>query len=104
MENFKFSKDLIQQAKEAKSAKELQEMAAKQGVSITMEEAETGYERLHPAAKELSDEELDNVSGGGCNSEPEPIACKKCGGTKIIFVTESRSYYCWDCKSTTVLK
>ena len=41
-------------------------LAKENGVEITKEEADTYFRQLHPTSGELSDEELDNVAGGGC--------------------------------------
>ena len=97
MDKIRISQELIQKAREAKSAKELQEMAAKQDISLTMEEAEKGYAKLHPAVEELSDDELDNVSGGGCSDQK----CRRCGSSDIFYVAHSASYYCNQCDSYT---
>lgn len=102
MEEIRISQELIQKAREAKSAKELQEMAAKQDISLTMEEAEKGYAKLHLAAEELSDDELDNVSGGGCSSEPK--VCVRCGSSDIYYVPSCAAYYCHKCKGYTWTK
>ena len=56
--------ELIAKAKAAKSAKELLELAKENGVELTEEEAETCFEQLHANA-EVSDDELEAVSGGG---------------------------------------
>lgn len=57
---------LIAKAKTLKSAKEIEELAKKEGISISKEQAEKFFAELHPADKELTDEELNNVSGGSC--------------------------------------
>ena len=56
--------ELIAKAKAAESAEELLELAKENGVDITEDEAKTCFEQLH-ANTELSDDELDAVSGGG---------------------------------------
>lgn len=61
----KFTKEMIEKATSAKSAEELAEMAKAEGVELTTEEAEKYFAELSKTG-ELSDEELDNVSGGGC--------------------------------------
>ncbi len=60
------NKELIAKAKEAKSADELMTLAKENGVELTKEEADTYFGQLNPKTGELSDEELDNVAGGGC--------------------------------------
>ena len=57
------SKELIEKAKTAKSAEELFAMAKAENIEMTAEEANKVYAELHKTG-ELSDEELDNVSGG----------------------------------------
>ena len=61
------NRELIKKASAAKSAKELQELAKANSVELTEAEAESYFSRLHKSG-ELSDEELDNVAGGGCQA------------------------------------
>ena len=56
--------ELIAKAKAATSAEELLELAKENGVALSDEEAKTCFEQLH-ANVELSDDELEAVSGGG---------------------------------------
>lgn len=65
----KLNKELLEKAKAAKSAEELAEMAKAEGVEMTAEEAEKAFADLHKTG-ELSDEELDNVSGGCSDGNP----------------------------------
>ena len=58
------NKELLKQAKAAKSAVELLELAKVNSVELTEAEAESYFAQLHQNG-ELSDEELDNVAGGG---------------------------------------
>ena len=58
--------EIMAKAKEAKSVEELMALAKENGMEMTEESANTYWGQLHPASGELSDEELDNVSGGGC--------------------------------------
>lgn len=67
----KFSKELIEKAKTAKSAEELLAMAKAENIEMTAEEAAKYFAELHKTG-ELSDEELNNVSGG-CGSGDEPL-------------------------------
>ncbi|MGN0813046.1 MAG: Nif11-like leader peptide family RiPP precursor [Candidatus Coproplasma sp.] len=69
------SKDLLEKAKTAKTAEELLALAKAENIELTEEEAAKAFERLNACA-ELSDEELDNVSGG-CGSEPEKPTVNK---------------------------
>ena len=68
------SMELLQKAKTAGNAKELLAMARESGIALTPEDAEQYYSRLHQNG-ELSDEELDNVAGGGCISFTPPRVC-----------------------------
>ena len=65
----KFSKELIEKAKTAKTAEELLEMAKAEHIELTEEEAKKAFEKLNKNC-ELSDEELDNVAGG-CGDTPD---------------------------------
>jgi hypothetical protein len=60
---------LIQKGKEAKSAKELKEMAHNQKIELSDEQADHYYSLLHPAEGELSKSELSNVSGDVCGDD-----------------------------------
>ena len=56
--------ELIAKAKAAKNTEELLELAKENGVELSEEEAKTCFEQLH-ANSEVSDDELEAVSGGG---------------------------------------
>ena len=62
----KLSIELIENAKKCSSVEELLAIAEKNGMKLTEEEAKAYFDRLHPQTGELSDSELDNVSGGAC--------------------------------------
>ena len=64
------SKELIEKAIQAKTAEELLEMAKAQHIELTVEQAAKAFAELNKTG-ELSDEELDNVSGG-CGRDYEP--------------------------------
>lgn len=59
---------MIEKAKEAKSAAELAKMAHEQGIMLSDSDAERYYAQFHQEEKELSNDELNNVSGGSCTS------------------------------------
>ena len=65
------SKELLEKAKTAKSAEELLAMAKAEKIELTEEEAAKAFEELNKNG-ELSDEELDNVAGGGCPGGATP--------------------------------
>ena len=67
MENF--TPEMIEKAKTATNAEELLAMAKAGGMELTAEDAKTYFEMLNPKTGELSDDELDAVSGGGCKSK-----------------------------------
>ncbi len=80
--------ELILKAKEAKSEQELLALAKENNVEMNEESAKAYFDRLHKSG-ELSDEELDNVSGGGCYAgdgrlvvtcghECKKWVCRKC--------------------------
>ena len=66
----KFTDEILEKAKTAKSAEELLAMAKAEKVELTEEEAVKAFAELNKTG-ELSDEELDNVSGG-CGRDYEP--------------------------------
>ena len=93
-----FTTELIKKAKAAKSSAELIALAKENGVEITPEEAASCFTKLNPQSGDISDEELENVSGGGChNSDGRLIvtgcnmcdhwSCLQCGGS-----TSSHTY------------
>ena len=63
------SKELIEKAIQAKTAEELLEMAKAENIELSAEQAAKAFAELNKMG-ELSDEELDNVAGGGCGRRP----------------------------------
>ena len=61
--------EMIEKARTAKSAEELLELAKANNVEMTADEAKTYFAQLGSKSGELDDDELDNVSGGGCLSD-----------------------------------
>ncbi len=59
----KLTKELIEKAKTANTAEELLALAKNEGVELTAEQAAKAFAELNKTG-EVSDEELDNVSGG----------------------------------------
>ena len=92
-----FTSELIEKAKEAKSAAELITLAKENGTDITLEEAAIYFTKLNPPSGAIADEELENVAGGGCVSEAKRAVtagercdlwvCRRCGkpGSEHIF-------------------
>lgn len=56
---------IVEKAKNCKSVEEIISLAKENGVDLTIEQAESYFNSIHKSC-ELSDEELDNVTGGGC--------------------------------------
>ena len=71
----KIEEELIAKAKQVNSVEELMALGRENGYSVDEKEAEFYFKKLHKTG-ELSDDELDNVAGGGCG----PNRCKFCGG------------------------
>ena len=79
--------EMIIKAREAKSADEILALAKENGMDLTEESAKAYFEHLNKTC-ELSDTELENVSGGGCYTS----------GGKLI-VTCGHSCEHWTCIS-----
>lgn len=106
MENF--NQELLQKARKANSSEELLDIGRENGVELTKEDAEVYFEELHQSRK-LSDEELDNVAGGGCNNDSgykKGQMCPKCHSTKITNASANSAYcyHCTNCNSDFTLK
>ena len=96
------SKELIEKAKTAKSAEELLAMAKAENIELTEEEAAQAFAKMNKNG-ELSDEELDNVAGGGCGgrapkfSVNDRVSHKGSDGKEVygtvVRVGEEKYYY-----------
>ncbi len=60
--------ETIERLKGAKDVKELMAFVDKEGIKLSLDSASKLFERIHTAG-EISDDELDCVSGGACYSE-----------------------------------
>lgn len=83
--------EMIMKGKNAKTVDELKTMAAQEGWNMCDDEAQAYFEELKELTGEkkigeLSDDELDNVSGGGCYK-----------GKRLV-VTTMHSCMEWSCK------
>ena len=82
--------EMISKGIKAQSVQELKEIAAEQDWDMTDEEATAYFDELQKyetkASGELSDDELDDVSGGGCYK-----------GKRLV-VTTMHSCMEWSCK------
>ncbi len=65
MEN-NFTPEQIEKARQANSPEELLALAKENGIELSEDKAKEYFDRLNNSG-ELSDSELENVSGGGCN-------------------------------------
>ena len=107
-------KEMIAKAKNAGSAEEIKALAAKEDWQMSDEEAASYFEELKELTSEkktgeLNDDELDNVSGGGCYKDNRLVVTTfnwcdefvcKCGGRGRILneLNESDSGTCKRCK------
>ena len=115
------SSELIAKAKETKTPEELMAFAKENGEEMTEESAKAYFDLIHPQSGEVSDDELDNVSGGGCHADDgreivtvchgcTGFLCKKCGVgyTKYLGAAVckgcGRIAYCNRCKYCTYEK
>ena len=120
-----FSKELLTKAKAAPSGEALFALARENGIPMTQEEADAYFTELHKTG-ELSDDELENVTGGGCRKNGHLVVtiyyscdlfrCKKhpgqplkwvldpCGGDMYegcyICGNKKECYGCYYCKYT----
>lgn len=91
MKDHTLSPELIEKAKTAKTAEELLALAKENGIEMTQESAAICFAQLNPPSGDLTDDELENVSGGGCYSKGQLVVtnfhscdhwvCEDCGGT-----------------------
>lgn len=84
--------ELMRKAREAASTEELMELAKAENIELTEEKAQELFTRLH-AEGGLSDNELDNVAGGGCS---ESTALKYNVGDIVALVSKR----CPDCNGS----
>ena len=98
--------EMIEKAKAAASVEELMEIAKANAVELTPAEAATYFAQLNPVTGELSDDDLDAVSGGACaGGDNQPIkdgdavrvingkTCPNCGGTVGVFIRGGEETY-----------
>ena len=90
-----FNAEMIEKAKAAESVEQLLEIAKANNVEMTADEVATYFAQLNPKSGELSDDDLDAVSGGfGCegSSTANDIG-------KLVCVTSGE--FCSECGSKT---
>ncbi len=115
--------DMIEKARETKSAEEFLALAKENGIELTEESANAYYEQIQKKG-ELSDEELDNVAGGQCKNGDKYVViatttceqwkCPDCGGMLYdsVFITclhdctdgKTKPAYCTTCAYCTYEK
>ena len=83
----KFTPELFEKAKKAKTPEKLATLAKENGIELTAEEANTYFAVLNPQDGELADDELDQVAGG-----------RKCGtiykdGCPVVSPLNSCEYF-----------
>ena len=93
------NQELLAKAKEAKTVEELMALAKENNIELTKEKVNEYFSKLHSETGEISDDELDNVSGGGCLSDDpydtcmadgyclSDYVCSRCGKRGIDFST-----------------
>lgn len=82
-------RELIQKAKAAKSPEELLALAKENGYPIDEDGAKELFAQLQISG-ELSDDELTNVAGGGCQMlHVQKVKCKRCGA---VIYKSTRSF------------
>lgn len=67
-----FCAEMIEKAKAAKTVEELMKFAEANSVELTAEQANSYFAQLHPNKGALTDDEIENVSGGGCGGPSAP--------------------------------
>lgn len=91
------NKELMEKAKRAHSPEELIALAKENEIELSEESAKAYYEQINKSG-ELSDDELDNVAGGGCHGSGGRLivtVCNSCNGFKCSKCgkTETRSSF-----------
>ncbi len=88
--------DLIELSKRAGSAQELIALAREQRIELSEEDAQIYFDRWHGMG-ELSDDDLDLVSGGVDQSGS--LVCALCGRSDGLGIDVSGcGYYCYHCR------
>ena len=104
-----FNNELLEKAKQTKSAEELLALAKENKIEMTDEQAKAYFAQLHPASGEIADDELENVAGGGCAAKgiATPHENLVNVGTKVRLhwtenLSNSYSSKCSQCKSNDI--
>ncbi len=67
----KFTEEQLKKINTAKNAEELMALAKAEGIEASEEEIKAQFDAMHKEG-ELADDELDNVSGAGCDGDEDP--------------------------------
>lgn len=89
-----YTEEMVRMAKEAADAGELLAMAQEHGIDMTAEEAAEKFALLHSEMGEISDDELDNVAGGGCGkkNDNKPASLYNVGDSVYIISLKNSKY------------
>lgn len=96
--------ELIEKARNAKTAEELLALAKENEVEMTEESAAAYFAQIHSASGELSEDELDDVAGGGCYNNGElvvTVGTQACEQYRCVYcgadygLTRFGSHNCW---------
>ena len=110
-----FHTEMIEKAKEAKTAEELYDIAKANGVELTADEAATYFAQLNPKSGELDDDDLDAVAGGTCalslrvgdtvrvtSGETCPICGGNVGTIEAVGATPTGAVVCQNCSDSVI--
>lgn len=89
---------IVEAARKCQSAEELIALAAGNGIELSDEKAQEYFKKLKAEPLEIAEDELDNVSGGGCSSHKQ--TCTYCGSENLRFEGNGpmcKNYFCQDC-------
>lgn len=84
----KITEEMIQKAKQTKSMEEFRDLVKENGLEFTEEDILDYYEQLHKATGEMSDDDLENVAGGGCHKKD---------GRLIVTIKNYCNYWACEC-------
>ena len=87
-----FRKDMIEKARMAESEVELAALAEKEGIELDGEKAEQYFKMLNDHSGEMADDELDNVSGGGCMEQGKVCYDPSMEGKRAYHPTSGNTY------------
>lgn len=93
--NMEITLEQLMKIKEAKTPEELLALAKAEGVPLTEAEANEYFTRLNPPAGELTDQELEDVSGGGCGGGDAQSPKMRIIGKKLGCRCSQCGYDCW---------